>query len=162
MIDLYTSEGYFTQTRRVLDLLSKGNTEELANFELSPLNHPYWSPYFLPFEDEVYAINFAKTHTYIILEETGEFTWAQALWEHELPTRKKAPRTHEEPCFLCMPGLTVWSNRWVASDPDQCAWYIGIKIMSDDNFLESRGVPLYPLGVQNALLPPSAVANLVG
>lgn len=162
MIDLYTSKGYFTQTSRVFELLSSGNEKELAKFELNSLDDPYWSPYFLPFGDEVYAVNLKRTYTYIVLEETGEFTDVLSLWTHELPIRKKAPRIHEEPCYLCMPGLTIWTNRWVASDYDKCAWYIGRKIMSDDSFLESRGVPLYPLGVQNALLPPSAVANLAG
>ena len=153
-VDLTLPDSYYTQSSKIVDAISRG--ESLERFEPSPKKEGAWAPYFLPFNNQIYKVLLRDNGSYLILPN-GEYTTPRALWEHEFLKRKKVPDEHQEPCFICMPGLTVYSDKWVICSPTEVAWYKGARIMFCDTILKSKGGSQYPKSVQTAALPPSAV-----
>lgn len=152
-IELSPSDAYYTQSSRIVAAISNG--ESLERFVPSPLVEGLYATYYLPFTDVLYEVRLKANGTYLILRGTDEYTSPGALWAYEFHDRKKVPDLHREPCFICMPGLTVLSDQWCVSGATEVAWYRGVRIKYDDSFLESRGGSQYPLSVRYAELPPS-------
>ena len=144
--------GCFTQPYKLYDKLYSGNLEDLY----LATNTNSGSSYYLPVRDIVYEVGLRSKQTFLILEDTCEFTSCQDLWSYELKQNKKGLHEYLDSCYICMPGLTIWSNYWMLANSSSCAWWVGRLIKRDNSLMLSH----YPQEVQNAVVSPLWAHNL--